>query len=204
MIDRSTAVIDYFDVYQNGNEKKEYPQIWVGYSSLTIKNSKVHDSVLGDGIYSNGSKIEGEGCEVFKNYFLGLYLVNSTVVLNNFDVYRNGNQSRNYPQIWLGDSSLTIRNSKVHDSVNATGIYSIGSKIEGEGCEVFKNYYHGLDLVNSTVVLSNFDVYQNGNQNRDYPQIWLGDSSLTIRNSKVHDSVNATGIYSVRSKIIRN
>ncbi|MEO0173075.1 MAG: right-handed parallel beta-helix repeat-containing protein, partial [candidate division WOR-3 bacterium] len=185
-----------FDVYQNGNQSEKYPQIWVEGSSLTIKNSRVHDSVNGNGITSKGSEIKGESCEVFKNYYYGLrFIKNSTVVLSNFDVYQNGNQSGNYPQIWVEGSSLTIKNSKVHDSVNAGGIYSKGSKIEGEGCEVFKNYYHGLFLGNSTVVLSNFDVYQNGNQSEDYSQIWLEDSFVYISDSQIYNARKGSGIY---------
>ncbi|CUS96506.1 right-handed parallel beta-helix repeat-containing protein, partial [Candidatus Kryptobacter tengchongensis] len=96
--------------------------------------------------------------------------------------------------IYAESSDLEVKDLEMCCS-RADGILlSSGSSLRGYGCKIWGNRLSGLRLINrSTAVIDYFDVYQNGNEKKDYPQILVEDSSLTIKNSKVHDSVNAGG-----------
>ncbi|MGC8685908.1 MAG: hypothetical protein ACP5T7_09540, partial [bacterium] len=192
----STLSITNSDIFKNGNNKDDYPQLRLEKSQVNIQNTQVHDGVNNTGIviYDN-SKCEMDSVKVFGNYYIGINCFSSTLSITNSDIFKNGNSKDNYTQLQLRNSQVNIQNTQVHDGVNNWGISIFdNSKCEMDSVKVFGNYYIGINCHSSTLSITNSDIFKNGNDKDKYPQLALENSQVKIQNTQVHDGVNNWGI----------
>ncbi|WP_459895093.1 right-handed parallel beta-helix repeat-containing protein, partial [Hydrogenobaculum acidophilum] len=84
-----------------------------------------------------------------------------------------------------------VINSKVHDGVNNNGVHVFSSETSIKSCEIFKNYYQGIYVTEkSKFSIEGCDIYGNGNEKGNYPQVHINKSNGSIIDSKIHDGVD--------------
>ena len=140
----SNLSIEGSDVYANGTEGKTHPQIFIESSKADITNTKIHDSLGGDGINGRDkSDISLKAAAVFKNKYNGIDLKSSNLSIEGSSITENGTNGKYYQQIYLGFSTANIKNSKVGNGFSSSN--SIGveehSNLILEGSKVDILYY---------------------------------------------------------------
>ncbi len=178
--------------FENG--RGEIERSWIYHTkiseqagALLIKNSRVFINE----------------CKMSSNYYNGISILDSSeAYIKNSELFENGNKEGSYSQIWIDNSVCKIDRSKIHDGINCNGIYSKSGKVKIEGSEIYKNYYNGIDVKEkSELEIVNSDIYENGNKEGYYPQIWIYNSVCKIDSSKIHDGINGTVIYKTSGEI---
>ena len=144
--ENSTLKINDSRVYENGTAGRFYPQIWVENSKADISTSLVYDSKGWSGIYGIASQITITNSEVYGHYSNGIYISDSTLVMEGSQVYKNG---YDVSQIDIyGKSVVKIKNSMIYEAkkggdpfCSQYGIYisNSASKVELENVKTWGN-----------------------------------------------------------------
>jgi len=208
--------------------------IYINSSRADITGSVIKDN-NGSGIVCEGSVVKIEDSFVDNNRTDGIEIVkeskvsvNDSVIRNNESsivmqdnskveiirtkIEKNGEVGKSYPQVWIENSEVKIREVEVVDSVNGTGIYiTKGSKVSVNDSVIRNNESSIVMQDNSKVEIIRTKIEKNGEVGKSYPQVWIENSEVKIREVEVVDSVNGTGIYitkgskvSVNDSVIRN
>ncbi len=187
------------DVFHNGNENENYPQIWVESSKANIDNNKIHDGINNTGILVKQGTCKLNKLQIYGNYCNGISIKNnSEVEINGAVVFGNGNKEGDYPQI-----KASIDDSRIHDGTNNTGILVKQGTCKLNKVQIYGNYRNGIVITNNSAVdINESDVFKNGNEKGNYPQIWVGSSKVNINNSKIRDAVHGDGIYIKDNKCV--
>lgn len=179
-------------------------QIYGFDSEIILYDSKIKNGKK-EGIYvwndsDKNHPINIINCLIINNRDNGIYLSKiKNFFINNCEICENGNSGNSISQIFITNSSGKIHNSQVYKGVNATGILSENSNIEIAYCKIFENYYNGINFKKSkNFTILKTEIYENGNQNDNYPQLYIDDSSSgNINKVTVYNGGNSTGIYNL-------
>ena len=146
VVENSTLKIKDSRVYENGTKGQSYSQIYIENSEADISTSLVYNSIDGTGIYGIASQITITNSEVYGHYSNGIYISDSTLVMEGSQVYKNG---YDVSQIDIyGKSVVKIKNSMIYEAkkggdpfCSQYGIYisNSASKVELENVKTWGN-----------------------------------------------------------------
>jgi len=146
VVENSTLKIKDSRVYENGTKGQSYSQIYIENSEADISTSLVYNSIDGTGIYGIASQITITNSEVYGHYSNGIYISDSTLVMEGSQVYKNG---YDVSQIDIyGKSEVKIKNSMIYEAkkggdpfCSQYGIYisNSASKVELENVKTWGN-----------------------------------------------------------------
>ncbi|MEO0236040.1 MAG: right-handed parallel beta-helix repeat-containing protein [candidate division WOR-3 bacterium] len=184
------------EIRENGSENKEYPQVKVENSKFILKSSQVIGGINNTGI----SVIESSFSEIEKSIVSGhlrhgieVYY-NSELVFSDGDIFENGSEEENCPQVWIGSSYAKFRNSKIRDGRNNMGIGVLKSYVEIDACEIYGHKDAGVNISwYSGVKMKDSRIYKNAS-NSDSAQINILSSRAMLRNCEIYGSLNGQGI----------
>jgi hypothetical protein len=168
-----------------------------------------------DGFYITGGNANASGSwytaghYIYHNHGAGIYLLNSTLVLNN--IWIHANQATQGSAIYMYNSSSTITNTdiynnngseairivnssciissntKIHDN-SGYGIYNQNSSPTISNTQIYRNSKNGIYNHTSNPILNNVTIY-NHTVNGHGAGIYNYNSSPTIRNSTIYDNL---------------
>lgn len=174
-----------------------------------IEDCELYDSKIeysGDrpgAVFLIGSKFDLRGVKIFNNHYYGVYSSeNSYIKLTDCEIYENGKEKDNYPQLLITSSGAEIIDSRIHSGNNSAGVVIKGSKVDISGSIIYGNHLGGLLCGDGSYIkLYNCKIYENGNIEKISNQIVIDKSTADILNTFIFNGLNSTGIVISKSKV---
>lgn len=189
-----------------GNAGKDgmFPQVLITSSKGKIINTKVTGGAGVSGVVVERSFLQMLESEVKSNEKFGLYVLGNSIFEGILcEIRGNGSESKEYQQVKVENSKFTLRSSHVASGINNTGISVVESSYcELDKCVITGHAKHGVELYyNSELIFTDGEVANNGSENDNYPQFWIGSSYAKIKNTNIHDGKRNMGIGVLKSYV---
>jgi len=172
------------------------PQMRFKGCRVLLKNCKI-DKGNGSGIWADNSELNIDKVVISGNYYYGIFIdAGGFLHMSNSRLVENGNSEDNYPQLKLVSSKANLKNCRVLNGINNSGI-SIEDKssLECEDLKVTGHYYNGIEVKDdSEILLRNGEIARNGNEDEDNPQMVFISSRGYLKNLKIHGGINNSGV----------
>ena len=201
--------------------------IYINSSRADITGSVIKDN-NGSGIVCEGSVVKIEDSFVDNNRTDGIEIVkeskvsvNDSVIRNNKEngisihdnskveiirtkIEKNGEVGKSYPQVWIENSEVKIREVEVVDSVNGTGIYiTKGSKVSVNDSVIRNNKGNGINIKDkSKVEITRTKIKKNGEVGQSYPQVWIENSECKMEHCSIKENIgSSSGIWIISGNV---
>jgi hypothetical protein len=200
--------------------------IYINSSRADITGSVIKDN-NGSGIVCEGSVVNIEDSFVDNNRTDGIEIVkeskvsvNDSVIRNNKEnginikdkskveitrtkIEKNGEVGQSYPQVWIENSEVKIREVEVVDSVNGTGIYiTKGSKVSVNDSVIRNNESSIVMQDNSKVEIIRTKIEKNGEVGKSYPQVWIENSECKMEHCSIKENIGSgLGIWIISGNV---
>ncbi len=190
---------------ENGNSEDDYPQLKITSSKAYLRSSRILNGVNNTGVLvEDSSYFECEDLKITGHYFHGIQVrEDSEILVKSIELARNGNEDEDKAQVLFESSKGYIKNAKIHGGVNNSGIVlSENSSLEMVNSHVYRHFFNAI-LVhdNSELLLSDCEIYENGNDQLHAPQIWISSGAVKIENSNIFSGFHNDGIYVRNSSV---
>ncbi len=202
----SNTTFNVSDCHISGNLGKDgmFPQVLITSSRGRFERTTITNGSRVSGMVVERSFIQMVECNITKNENFGLYVLSNSIAdLTACEISGNGQENKDFAQIKVENSKLMLKSSKVISGVSNTGVSIMESSYaEMENTIVSQNPRHGIEVYyNSELRLMGGEVSNNGSENENFAQIWVGSSYAIIRDSIIHDGKGNMGIGVLKSYV---
>ncbi|MEO0230771.1 MAG: right-handed parallel beta-helix repeat-containing protein, partial [candidate division WOR-3 bacterium] len=192
----SELVFSDGDIFENGSDDENCPQVWIGSSYAKIRNSKIRDGKNNMGIGILKSYVEIDSCEIYGHRDAGINVAwYSGVKMKDSRVFKNASTPES-TQINIISSRAMFRSCEVFGSLYGHGIkVDDGSTVEIDNSKIFENKSGGIHIrENSELKISGCELNKNNEIDKKGAQIVVDNARSAIKNSKIIQGVEGSGI----------
>ncbi len=188
----------------NAGKDGMFPQVLVTSSRGKLERSKILKGQRVSGVVVERSFLQMSETFIEGNENFGVYaLSNSVLEIASSEIRNNGQEAKDYAQVKVENSKLTLKSSQISSGVNNCGLSIVeASYAEVENTVVSNHQRHGIELYyNSEMRFFDGEIFGNGSEAENFAQVWIGSSYAQIKNSSVHDGKNNMGIGVLKSYV---